>query len=100
MLVEVREQINDEGVQFQLVVVGALYSLNSIGMAGKLEGDVALGRAFRGHGVVLVDQLSKLSMPSGDGDEGNCSWVVSDFLDEARHFFFDFLKPNSAVWGL
>ena len=39
-------------------------------------------------------------MPSGDGDEGNCSWAVSDLLDEARHFLLDFLKPSSAVWGL
>merc|ERR1712106_260922 len=41
-----------------------------------------------------------VSMPSGDGDERNSCRVVSNLLDEARHFLLDLLEPSLAVWRL
>merc|ERR1719170_13020 len=39
-------------------------------------------------------------MPSGDGDEGNSNWVVSDLLDEVGDFLLNLLKPGLAVGRL
>ena len=39
-------------------------------------------------------------MPSGDGDERNSNWVVTDLLDVAADFLLDFLVTSLAVWGL
>ena len=36
-----------------------------------------------------------VSVPSGDGDEGNGGGVVSDLLDEAGNLLLDFLKPTN-----
>merc|ERR1719392_197741 len=41
-----------------------------------------------------------VSVPSGDGDEGNSNWVVSDLLDEVGDFLLDLLEPGLAVWRL
>ena len=41
-----------------------------------------------------------VSVPSGDGDERNSCRVVSNLLDEARHFLLDLLEPRLAVWRL
>merc|ERR1740136_144882 len=41
-----------------------------------------------------------VSMPSGDGDERNSCRVVSNLLDEARHFLLNLLEPRLAVWRL
>merc|ERR1740122_257372 len=38
-----------------------------------------------------------VSMPSGDGDEGNSDGVVSNLLDEVLDLLLDFLKPGLAV---
>merc|ERR1719432_705938 len=40
-----------------------------------------------------------VSVPSGDGDEGNGDWVVTDLLDVAGNFLLDFLVAVLAVWG-
>merc|ERR1719333_1156627 len=41
-----------------------------------------------------------VSVPSGDGDEGDSHGVVSDLLDEVGDFLLDLLKPGLAVWWL
>ena len=40
-----------------------------------------------------------VSVASGDGDERD-SCVVSNLLDEARHFLLNLLEPRMAVWRL
>jgi len=40
-----------------------------------------------------------VSVPSGDGDEGNGNGVVTDLLDVAGNFLLDFLVAVLAVWG-
>ena len=39
-------------------------------------------------------------MPSGDGDEGDGGWVVTDLLDVVGDFLLDFLETALVVWGL
>ena len=39
-------------------------------------------------------------MPSGNWDEWNSSWVISNLLDEVADFLGDFLKSGLAVWWL
>jgi len=39
-------------------------------------------------------------MPSGNGDEWNSGWVVTDLLDESRDFLLDFLETSLGVWWL
>merc|ERR1712243_272321 len=51
-----------------------------------------------GHLVGGVDHV--VSVPSGDGDEGDSDWVVSDLLDEVGNFLLDLLKPGLAVGRL
>ena len=51
------------------------------------------GHVFRG-----LDHV--VSVPSGDGDEGDGDWVVADLLDEVLDLLLDFLKPGLAVGGL
>ena len=51
-------------------------------------------------GHVLGGLQHVISMPSGDGDEGNSSWVVANLLDEALDLLLDLLKPSLRVWGL
>merc|ERR1719342_260770 len=51
-----------------------------------------------GHLVGGVDHV--VSVPSGDGDEGDSNWVVSDLLDEVGNFLLDLLKPGLAVGRL
>ena len=41
-----------------------------------------------------------VSVPSGDGDEGNSDGVVADLLDEVLDLLLDLLKPGLAVGGL
>jgi len=41
-----------------------------------------------------------VSVPSGNGDEGNGSRIVTDLLDEASDFLLDFLETGLAVWRL
>merc|ERR1719259_1032309 len=41
-----------------------------------------------------------VSVPSGDGDEGDSNGVVSDLLDEVGDFLLDLLEPGLAVWRL
>ena len=41
-----------------------------------------------------------VSVPSGDGDEGNGNGVVTDLLDVAGNFLLDFFVTGIAVWGL
>ena len=41
-----------------------------------------------------------VSVPSGDGDERNSCRVISNLLDEARHFLLDLLEPRLSVWRL
>merc|ERR550534_2893258 len=41
-----------------------------------------------------------VSVPSGDGDEGNSDGVVSNLLDEVLDLLLDLLKPGLAVGGL
>merc|ERR1711923_99260 len=41
-----------------------------------------------------------VSVPSGDGDEGDSNWVVADLLDEVGDFLLDLLEPGLAVWWL
>merc|ERR1712047_142616 len=41
-----------------------------------------------------------VAVPPGDGHEGNCSWVVANLLDEARHLLLDLLKPGLGVGRL
>merc|ERR1719438_717852 len=41
-----------------------------------------------------------VAVPSGDGHEGNCSWVVAHLLDEARHLLLDLREPGLGVRGL
>ena len=36
-----------------------------------------------------------VAVPSGDGDEGDRSRIVADFLDEARHLLLDLLEPGT-----
>merc|ERR1719209_836705 len=49
---------------------------------------------------VLTGLQHVVSMPARDGDEWDSSRVVSNLLDEARHFLLDFLEPSCAVWRL
>merc|ERR1711899_202945 len=51
-------------------------------------------------GHILGGLQHVVSMPSGDGDEGNSSWVVANLLDEALDLLLDLLKPGLRVWGL
>ena len=51
-------------------------------------------------GHVLGGLQHVVSMPSGDGDEGNSSWVVANLLDEALDLLLDLLKPGLRVGGL
>ena len=51
-----------------------------------------------GHVLGSLDHV--VSVPSGDGDEGNSNRVVSDLLDEVLDLLLDFLKPGLAVWRL
>merc|ERR1719450_2035009 len=51
-------------------------------------------------GHVLGGGQHVVSMPAGDGDEGHGGRVITDLLDEARHFLLDLLKPVSAVGRL
>merc|ERR1719433_1299560 len=51
-----------------------------------------------GHLVGGVDHV--VSVPSGDGDEGDSNGVVSDLLDEIGHFLLDLLESCLAVWRL
>merc|ERR1719282_792878 len=41
-----------------------------------------------------------VSVPSGDGDEGNGSGIVADLLDEVLDFLDDFIEPGARVGGL
>ena len=41
-----------------------------------------------------------VSVPSGDGDKRFSCRVVSNLLDEARHFLLNLLEPRLAVWRL
>ena len=41
-----------------------------------------------------------VSVPSGDGDEGDGRGIVTDLLDVVGDFLLDFLETSSAVWGL
>merc|ERR1719210_1268557 len=51
-----------------------------------------------GHLVRGVDHV--VPVPSGDGDEGNGHWVVTDLLDKVGHLLLDLLKPGLAVGRL
>merc|ERR1719270_299897 len=51
-----------------------------------------------GHLVRGVDHV--VSVPPGDGDEGDSHWVVSDLLDKVGHLLLDLLKPGLAVGRL
>ena len=51
-----------------------------------------------GHVLGGLDHV--VSVPSGDGDEGNSHRVVADLLDEVLDLLLDFLKPGLAVGGL
>ena len=48
-----------------------------------------------GHVLGGLDHV--VSVPSGDGDEGNSDRVVSDLLDEVLDLLLDLLKPGLAV---
>ena len=41
-----------------------------------------------------------VSVPSGNWDESNGGWVVTDLLDVGRDFLLDFLETGFAVWWL
>merc|ERR1719365_110350 len=41
-----------------------------------------------------------VSVPSGDGDEGNSGGVVADLLDESRDLLLDLLETGLGVWWL
>merc|ERR1719348_930015 len=51
-------------------------------------------------GHLLAGLQHVVSVPSGDGDEGNSGGVVANLLDESRNFLLDFLEPSLAVGGL
>merc|ERR550534_2912933 len=51
-----------------------------------------------GHVLGSLDHV--VSVPSGDGDEGNSDGVVADLLDEVLDLLLDFLEPGLAVGGL
>merc|ERR1712003_213500 len=48
-----------------------------------------------GHVLGSLDHV--VSVPSGDGNEGNSDGVVSDLLDEVLDFLLDLLKPGLTV---
>ena len=45
-----------------------------------------------GHVLGSLDHV--VSVPSGDGDEGNSDGVVADLLDEVGHLLLNLVKPN------
>merc|ERR1719393_1201244 len=51
-----------------------------------------------GHVLGGLDHV--VSVPAGDGDEGNRGGVVADLLDEAGHLLADLLEPGLAVGRL
>merc|ERR1719150_574549 len=76
------------------------------GVKGVEEGG-AVGLAFLALNVpslvpahVLGGLQHVVSMPSGDGDEGNSGGVVADLLDESRDLLLDLLETGLGVWWL
>merc|ERR1712244_185179 len=51
-------------------------------------------------GHVLGGLQHVVSVPSGDGDEGNSRGVVADLLDESRHLLLDLLETSLGVGWL
>jgi len=74
-----------EGVQEGLAASLAFLALNSPSLVP-------------GHVGRLCQHV--VSMPSGNGDEWNSGWVVTDLLDESRDFLLDFLETSLGVWWL
>jgi hypothetical protein len=49
-------------------------------------------------GHLLRDLKHVVSVPSGDGDESDSSWIVSDLLDVVADFLLNFLESSLRVW--